>query len=76
MILAVEIDNSKVNFGFYDDTENLVSNFKIASDINKTSDEYVALVDAILVYYKIDRDLVCGAVVCSVVPMLTDTVRW
>ena len=74
MVLAVEIDNSKINFGLFDDVGNMISDFKIASETNKTSDEYVALVDSILNYYKIERDLVSATVVCSVVPVLTEVI--
>ena len=74
MVLAVEIDNSKINFGFFDDNGNLDNSFGIAADTNKTSDEYVVLIDSIFNYYKTDRRSVEGAVICSVVPMLTSVI--
>lgn len=76
MLLAVEIDNSRINFGLFDQhTEELIQRFEITTDIRKTSDEYAVTVAAIIKYYGIDEKKVNGAVVASVVPQLTDTVK-
>ncbi len=74
MVLAVEIDNSRINFGFFDNYGDFFTDFGIAADTMKTSDEYAVLVDGIFNYYKIDRNLVEGVVVSSVVPMLTEVI--
>ena len=74
MVLAIDIDNSKINFGFFDNKANLISVFGIATDINKTSDEYAVLVNSIFNYYKIERETVEGAAVSSVVPTITSVV--
>ena len=77
MLLAVEIDNTQISFGVFENmNENILSkSFKVATDINRTSDEYTVIIDGIFGYYGIDRTLIDGAVICSVVPMLTDVVR-
>ena len=76
MVLAIEIDNSRISFGFFNDNGILVSNFGIASDVNKTSDEYAVLIDSVFNYYKIERNNVDGGVLCSVVPMLTGSISY
>ena len=62
MILAVEIDNSRINFGIFNEIGNLEANFKIATDITKTSDEYAVLLNSIFNYRKIERNNIDGAV--------------
>ena len=74
MILAIEIENSRINFGLFDDNSLLVNHFSIATDINKTSDEYAILINSIFDYYKIDYKTITGAIICSVVPMLTNVI--
>ncbi|MBQ8850243.1 MAG: type III pantothenate kinase [Clostridia bacterium] len=77
MLLAVEIDNTQITFGLFEDiSENVLSkSFKIATDVNRTSDEYAVIVDGIFGYYGIDRALIDGAVISSVVPTLTDVIK-
>lgn len=74
MVLAVEIDNSRINFGIFNEIGTLEVNFKIATDITKTSDEYAILLDGIFNYRKIERNNIDGAVLCSVVPTLTNVI--
>ena len=76
MLLAVEIDNSEINFGLFEENSEwvLVKSFKVATDLKKTSDEYVIVVDGILTYYGLDRFRIHAAIVSSVVPQMTDTV--
>lgn len=72
MLLAIEIDNSVINFGLFDE-EGLAQSFKTATDMNKTSDEYALTVAGILGFYGIDKGAVNSAVLSSVVPQLTET---
>jgi len=76
MILAVNVNNSYVSFGIFEDNEKcqLISTFKIAADIGKTSDEYFALVRNIFDYSKIDLSQINGAILSSVVPQLTNII--
>ena len=71
MLLAIEIDNSVINFGLFD-ADRLAQSFKVATDINKTSDEYALAVSGILGFYNIERCSVDSAVLSSVVPQLTE----
>lgn len=74
MILAIEIDNSRIDFGLFEDNGSLSTHFGITTDINKTSDEYAVLIDGVFNYYKVDRSRIDGAALCSVVPMLTNVI--
>ena len=77
MLLAVEIDNTQITLGIFEDTEkNVLSrSFKISTDINKTSDEYAVTIGGIFTYYKIALSDIDGAVISSVVPALTGVIR-
>lgn len=74
MVLAVEIDNSKINFGIFQSNGVLETNFGITTNITKTADEYAVLIDSVFNYYKVDRENIQGAVLSSVVPMLTNVI--
>ena len=76
MLLAVEISNSVLNFGLFDTnrTDDMIKSFKIATDLNKTFDEYSVVISGIFQHYGIAKESVDGAIVCSVVPQLTDVI--
>ena len=74
MILAIEIDNSRINFGIFENDGTLAANFGIATNVAKTSDEYAVLIDSVFNYYKVDRNSIEGVAICSVVPMLTSVI--
>lgn len=75
MLLAVEIDNSHINFGLFDinASNDLIKSFKLCADAAKTSDEYAVAINGMLSYYETERSLIDAAIVSSVVPQLTDT---
>lgn len=77
MLLAVEIDNAHINLGVFEDVSQsvLAKSFKVSTDINKTSDEYAVVLKGIFDYYGILPSHIDGAIISSVVPMLTETVR-
>ncbi len=74
MILAVEIENSKINFGIFDEKENAVFDFCIEANIRKTPDEYALLVSEMFKFHSFDSEKISGVAVASVVPQLTDVV--
>ena len=43
MILAVDIGNTNIKIGLFDDKGKLAKSFKMSTDVKRTSDEYVAL---------------------------------
>lgn len=72
MLMAVNVGNSRICFGFFKDEEcELVAKFKIATDINKTSDEYLATIKAITREVLPSFEKVSGCILSSVVPQLT-----
>lgn len=76
MLLAVEIDNSSLNFGLFDTAvgERLVKSFKIATDVKRTADEYALAVSGMLSLLGVKREAVTASIIASVVPQLTDVI--
>jgi len=75
MLLAVELDNSNINFGLFEDASAVPTRcFKLSTDISRTSDEYALTVAGLLDFYGVDRDDISAAVISSVVPVLTDVI--
>lgn len=73
MLLAVDIGNSHTVVGLFDGDE-LTHRFRLATDRNRTEDEYGVLIRQLLVEYGVGWDHVKDAVLASVVPPLTE--RW
>ena len=74
--MAVNVGNSRISFGFF--AENgcePVSKFKIATDTNKTSDEYLALIKAIAKENVYSFESVSECIFSSVVPQLTSVIN-
>ena len=72
MFLALNVGNSRVSVGFFEGNSPAIAyKFKIATDINKTSDEYLALIRAIVREEKLSCEEISGVIVSSVVPQLT-----
>ncbi len=76
MLMAVNIGNSRIQIGFFGREKcELVSKFKIATDVNKTSDEYLALIKVITSENKEICDNISGCILSSVVPQLTPVIK-
>lgn len=74
MILAIDIGNTDIVIGgFENDSLNFVAN--ISSHEEKTEYEYAAAILSVLAIHGVDRNLVNGSVISSVVPMLNITVK-
>lgn len=72
MLLAIDIGNTSISCGVFDsDNGGLMHSFKLSSDINRTSDEYISLIYSMLWANKINKEDFSGGIICSVVPMLT-----
>ena len=72
MILAVDIGNTNIKIGLFDNGK-LRNSFKMSTDVKRTSDEYVALLLQLLTHSKIDEKSISGAIVSSVIPQLDYT---
>ena len=71
MILAIDIGNTNITFGLFDgDTLSLVS--RLATERNRTPDQYTIDFINILSLHRIDTAAIEGTVISSVVPELTN----
>ena len=75
MLLAIDIGNSNVVIGCLDENDKVCALFRMVTDLKKTEDEYAAGMKTILEYNKIDCTAFEGAIICSVVPPLTEIFR-
>lgn len=72
MLLAVDVGNTNIVFGVYKGEE-LVYDWRIATDKNKTSDEYGLLFENIFRYHGLSTKDVEDVIISSVVPTLMYT---
>ncbi len=69
MVLAIDIGNTNIVLGgFSDDKLTFVA--RIATNANKTEDEYATKIKSILALHEVDKTSVKGAIISSVVPPL------
>lgn len=74
MILAVDIGNTNIVIGGFID-EDLKFVARIATNPNKTEDEYATKIKSILSIHNVDKTEVKGAIISSVVPPLTSVIK-
>ena len=74
MILAIDIGNTNIVLGgFVDDKLNFVA--RIATNANKTEDEYATKIRSILAIHNVDKSVIKGAIISSVVPPLNSVMK-
>jgi len=69
MLLAIDIGNTNITFGVFEG-ETLRATWNIATDLNKTADEYAVLLLNLLPRDGLALSDIDHAVICSVVPPL------
>jgi type III pantothenate kinase len=69
MLLAIDIGNTKIAFGFFEN-EKLQNTLQIATSIHRLPDEYASLLLNLLPHHGIAREDIKEAIMCSVVPPL------
>ena len=69
MLLAVDIGNTNVTFGVFEDGE-LHATWRLATDINQMADEYAAFLLNLLHYQNLETSDIKEVVLCCVVPPL------
>ena len=74
MILAVDIGNASVSMGIFKKDELLIT-AKMSSSRNHTREQYAIEMIDIFSLYKIDRTAFEGAIIGSVVPEMSNTVK-
>lgn len=73
MVLAIDIGNTNIVLGgFVGDNLEFVA--RIATNANKTADEYATKIRSILVLHNVDKSSVEGAIISSVVPPLNSVI--
>lgn len=75
MLLAIDIGNSNVVIGCLDENNETIKLFRMVTDLKKTEDEYAAGMKTILEYSGLCCSDFEGAIICSVVPPLTEIFR-
>ena len=70
MVLAIDVGNTNIVVGVYDGDQ-LCFISRLASDHNRTSDETAVQLKAVLSIHDIDINLIDGAIISSVVPLIT-----
>ena len=74
MILALDIDNTAVTVGAFDE-ENVYFTFEISTSREKTAVEYTVMLKNILDMYRVDSAQIGGSIIASVVPALNNTFK-
>ena len=72
MLLAIDIGNSNVVIGCLNENNETIKLFRMVTDLKKTEDEYAAGMKTILEYNGLGGAAFEGAIICSVVPPLTE----
>lgn len=70
MLLVIDVGNSNTVLGLYDG-ENLVKDWRIATDTAKTVDEYAILIRELFLFSGIEIAMIRDIILSSVVPALT-----
>lgn len=74
MLLVFDVGNTNIVMGTFKD-EKLAYSWRMATDKDKTSDEYVILINQMLEYYRIKPEEIRDVIVSSVVPDLMYTME-
>ncbi len=72
MLLAVDIGNTNVNLGVFEDEE-LRATWRLATDVNRMADEYAVLLLNLLQHRDLDKSDIKEVSLCCVVPPLLAT---
>ena len=75
MLLAIDIGNSNVVIGCLNEQNETEKLIRMVTDLKKTEDEYAAGIKTVLEYNNVDCTAFEGAIICSVVPPLTEIFR-
>lgn len=74
MILTIDIGNTNIMFGGFENDE-LSFVARMATDDKKTEDEYASLMISILAAHNVKKTVVKGAIISSVVPQLNSAIK-
>lgn len=68
MLLTIDVGNTNITFGVFDEDRTLITTFRMMTTINRTSDEYGMSIRELLKSNEIDYGGIDGAIIASVVP--------
>lgn len=74
MLLTIDIGNTNITLGVFDE-DSLLFSSRIATDKNKMTDEYSSVLIDICKLYNVNPKNITGAIISSVVPEVTHTVK-
>ncbi len=74
MILAIDVGNSHLVLGGFDG-EQIVFTERISTDLRRTELEYAVILRSILELHAVPLTQISGAIICSVVPPMVQTLR-
>ena len=70
MLLAIDIGNTNIILGVYDDHDKLKATWRIATGVHRMADEYALVMNDLFELKGISRSDITEVVLCSVVPPL------
>ncbi len=73
MILAIDIGNTNIKYGVFDN-DKLIASFRVSSRLTKTADEYGSVLVNLLATRKIKVGDIDGIIMSSVIPSLNYTI--
>jgi type III pantothenate kinase len=73
MLLAIDVGNSNIVFGIYDDK--LINTFRLSTNKSYTIDELGILIYQYLIFSKININEIKAVIIASVVPTLIETLK-
>lgn len=76
MIIGIDIGNTHIVTGIYDDTGELISTFRLATNDKMTEDEYFSYFNNITKFNKIEIEKVDAILISSVVPNIIITFQF
>ena len=74
MLLCVNVSNSKITMGVFEDDE-LVLKTSVSATVGKTTTEYAVLFKSVFDLHNFDTNQIDGVIIACVVPALTAAVR-
>ena len=71
MLLTIDIGNTNITFGIYDDSQTLKYHWRIKTDHDRMPDEYGIIILGLIRHEGLNFQQINGVVIASVVPPLT-----
>lgn len=75
MLFAVDIGNTNITCGLFDDNNNICAFARVYSNRKRTAEQYAVELKAVMKLYNIEFSSLDGAIISSVVPELTFIIR-